>query len=65
MSDDNSGDIGLATPVEQDEVIDQVLDGLVEQELIGNYAISARRVYDGLIRAARRVRRGRPLSGEW
>lgn len=65
MSDDNAGDIGVATPEEQDAAIDHVLDGLIDRDLIGNYAMSARRVYDGLIRAARRVRRGRPLSGEW
>ncbi len=65
MSDDNSGDVGMATPADQDAVIDRELDILIETQFIGNYAMTGRRVYDGLIRAARKVRDGRALGGDW
>ncbi len=58
-SDD--GDTGLATPEDRQAVIDDKLDALV-LEFSDSLAIPTREIYDGLIRAARKVRGGRNLS---
>lgn len=58
-SDD--GDIGLGTPAQREAVIDRDLDALVLQ-FSDTLAIPTREIYDGLIRAARKVRGGRNLT---
>ena len=58
-SDD--GDMGVARSEDVDAVIDKELDSLVVM-WSDTYAFKTRAIYDGLIRAARRVRKGRKLS---
>ncbi len=46
---------------DQTAVIDEKL-GRVVQELTDDMSMPTRGIYDGLIRAARKLRRGRPLD---
>ncbi len=52
---------GRPTDEDQDLVIDQKI-GRVVQELTDDMSMPTRGIYDGLIRAARKLRRGRPLD---
>ncbi len=64
MSDDPRGHEALSDRVSQEDqtlVVDEKLRAVV-QELDGDMHIPTREIYDGLIKAARRLRRGRPLD---
>lgn len=59
MSDD--GDMALGEQEDRDAAIDLVLDAAVA-ELSDTMSYPTRKIYDGLIRAARVIRGGRSLT---